>query len=454
VWRSASAQVNGPHDGVMRQRVVRVALTAALVAVVLLAVPLALAIRSSLYADQRDTLERSALAAAVRVSPDYTSGDPAELPRPPAGGRLGLYDPQARLRAGSGPRSGDAPVRRALGGDAVRGHSGGDLVVTVPVSHAEKVIGVVRASSPAAAVRNGVLAAWAVLLGVAALALAVAVGVARRQARVLAAPLEELSRHCRAVTEGDLDARAAPSSVAEIDQVARTHNEMLHSLSELVRHERDFTANASHQLRTPLTGLQLTLEAGLAQDDDARLRPVLGEALATTHRLHHTVEEVLRLSRASEVSRSAAGKIAVGQMLRDVEERWHGLFARNGRRLECTARDTPTDALVPGAPVSEVLGILLDNARVHGRGTVRVTVRDLEDAIAFDVSDEGAVAGEPARLFDRGHTGDGQGVGIGLALARDLAVSLGGRISLASASPATFTLLIPVDQDEAREASG
>ncbi|MFE5190096.1 sensor histidine kinase [Streptomyces sp. NPDC056628] len=438
----------------MRQRVVRVALTAALVAVVLLAVPLALAIRSSLYADQRDTLERSALAGAVRVSPDYATGDPAELPRPPAGGHLGLYDPQSRLRAGSGPRSGDAPVSRALGGDAVRGHSGGDLVVTVPVSHAEKVIGVVRASSPAASVRDRVLVAWAVLLGVSALALAVAVVVARRQARVLAAPLEDLSRHCRAVTEGDLNARAAPSSVAEIDQVARTHNEMLHSLSELLRHERDFAANASHQLRTPLTGLQLALEAGLAQDDDAGLRPVLAEALATTHRLHHTVEEVLRLSGAGKVSPSAAGKIAVGQLLRDAEERWHGLFARDGRRLECAARDTPADVLVPGAPVSEVLGILLDNARVHGRGTVRVTVRDLEDALAFDVRDEGAVAGEPARLFDRGHTGDGPGVGIGLALARDLAVSLGGRISLTSARPATFTLLIPVDRDEAQESPG
>ncbi|MET7730293.1 histidine kinase dimerization/phospho-acceptor domain-containing protein [Streptomyces sp. NPDC005402] len=435
----------------MRQRVVLVALTAALVAVVLLAVPLALAIRSSLYADQRDTLERSALAGAVRVSPDYVTGDPVELPEPPAGGHLGLYDLRSRLRAGSGPRSGDAPVRRALGGEAVRGHSGSDLVVTVPVSHAEQVIGVVRVSAPAASVSDRVLVAWAVLLGVAAMALAVAVVVARRQARVLAAPLEDLSRHCRAVTEGDLNARAARSSIAEIDQVARTHNEMLHSLSELLRHERDFTANASHQLRTPLTGLQLALEAGLAQDD-AGLRPVLTEALATTHRLHHTVEEVLRLSGAAKVSPSAAGKIAVGQLLRDAEERWHGLFARDGRRLECAARDTPTDVLVPGAPVSEVLGILLDNARVHGRGTVRVTVRDLEDALAFDVSDEGAVAGEPARLFDRGHRGGGPGAGIGLALARDLAVSLGGRISLSSAHPATFTLLIPVDEDEAQGA--
>ncbi|MFJ3715379.1 histidine kinase dimerization/phospho-acceptor domain-containing protein [Streptomyces sp. NPDC090057] len=432
----------------MRQRVVRVALTAALVAVVLLAVPLAVAIRSSLYADQRDTLERAALSGAVRVSPDYVTGDPVELPVPPADGRLGLYDPALRLRAGTGPRTGDAAVRQALGAEVARGRSGGDLVIAVPVSHAEHVIGVVRASSPAVAVRDRVLIAWAVLAGVCALALTVAVLVARRQARVLAAPLEDLSRHCRAVTAGDLSARAEPSSVAEIDQVARTHNEMLHSVTELLRQERDFTANASHQLRTPLTGLQLTLEAGIAQDDDARLRPALEEALATTRRLHRTVEEVLRLSRFHGLPRRPAPDTPVSQLLRETEERWHGLFARDGRRLEAGALETGDDVRVLGAPVTEILGVLLENARVHGRGTVRLTARDLGEAVAFDVTDEGAVDGEASRLFDRGRTGAGEGSGIGLSLARDLAVSLGGKLSLTGRRPAAFTLLVPVRREE------
>ncbi|MEU7305949.1 HAMP domain-containing sensor histidine kinase [Streptomyces sp. NPDC007206] len=427
----------------MRQRVVRVAVVAALVAVVLLAVPLALAVRSALYTGQRDSLERAALAGAVRVSPDYASGDPVELPSPPAGGHLGLYDPQARLRAGDGPATADTSVRRALGGEAVRGRSAGDLVVAVPVSHAEHDIGVVRASSPAAAVRDRVLVAWAALLGVAGVALTVTVLVARRQARVLAAPLEDLSRHCRAVTEGDLTARAAPSSVAEIDQVARTHNEMLHSLSELLRRERDFAANASHQLRTPLTGLQLALESGMEQDDDSRLRPVLAEALDTTRRLHRTVEEVLRLSTSAALPRTRAANRPLGQVLRATEERWHGPFAQAGRRFECLARDVSDDIPVSGGPVTEILDIMLDNACVHGRGTVRLTVRDLDDALAFDVTDEGEVRGPAARLFDRGHS-DGQGTGIGLALARDLAVSLGGRLSLTGRAPAAFTLLVPV----------
>ncbi|MGW6143088.1 sensor histidine kinase [Streptomyces sp. NPDC055144] len=435
----------------MRQRVVRVAVTAVLVALVLLAVPLALAIRSSLYADQRDTLERAALAAAVHVNPDYRSGDPAELPPPATGESLGLYDPQLTLHAGNGPSNGDVAVRRALRGLVARTQTGGDLVVAVPVPHDEKVIGVVRASSAVSAVRNRVLLGWAALLGVAVLALTVAVLVARRQARALAAPLEDLSRHSRAVIEGDLTARAAPSTIPEIDQVARTHNDMLHSLSELLRHERDFTTNASHQLRTPLTGLQLTLESGLEQND-AQLRRVLEEALTSTRRLHHTVEEVLRLAGSPEPARRAVPDRLVTQLLQETEQRWHGLFAQDGRRLEFAVQDAPADVRVPGGPVAEIFGVLLDNARTHGHGSVRVAVRDLDDALAFDVSDEGTLGVEPALLFDRGHTGsDNAGTGIGLALARDLAVSLGGRMVVSSRRPTTFTLLVPVHREDSAQ---
>ncbi|MGW2938944.1 ATP-binding protein [Streptomyces sp. NPDC001156] len=135
-------------------------------------------------------------------------------------------------------------------------------------------------------------------------------------------------------------------------------------------------------------------------------------------------------------------------LVREVRERWHGLFALDGRRLECDVGDAPSDARVAGRPVSEVLGILLDNARVHGRGSVGVVVRDLEGALAFDVSDEGRIEGEAARLFDRGHTEGGSGTGIGLALARDLAAAVGGKLSLKSNVPATFTLLVPVRHDD------
>ncbi|MER5688613.1 histidine kinase dimerization/phospho-acceptor domain-containing protein [Streptomyces sp. NPDC002205] len=87
-------------------------------------------------------------------------------------------------------------------------------------------------------------------------------------------------------------------------------------------------ANVSHQLRTSLTGLQLILEAGLAQDDEARLRPA-AEALATTCRLHGTVEEVLRLFRSRGLPGPPAADTGL-PCLRETEERWHGLLARDG----------------------------------------------------------------------------------------------------------------------------
>ncbi|WP_234468307.1 ATP-binding protein [Streptomyces sp. MBT62] len=80
------------------------------------------------------------------------------------------------------------------------------------------------------------------------------------------------------------------------------------------------------------------------------------------------------------------------------------------------------------------------------------TVRDLGDALAFDVADEGAVG--TTRPFERGRTSGGEGEGIGLALARDLTVTLGGRLSLTGRRPTTFTVLVPVRQDGAGERTG
>ncbi|WP_229713722.1 hypothetical protein [Streptomyces fuscichromogenes] len=97
-------------------------------------------------------------------------------------------------------------------------------------------------------------------------------------------------------------------------------------------------------MRTPRTGLQLALERGLAREDDARLRPVPAEALATTERLHHTVEEVLRLSRSREAARRTAGSIPVRQLLRETGDgrRENGGTASSRRTVDDWSAPTRT----------------------------------------------------------------------------------------------------------------
>ncbi|WP_405792249.1 histidine kinase dimerization/phospho-acceptor domain-containing protein [Streptomyces sp. NBC_01506] len=427
----------------MRQRVARVALVAALVALLLLAVPLAVVIRASFFADERGELERAAMAAAVRVSPDFATGDPVELPSGRSEGRLGVYDARLRLRTGTGPATADTATRQALNGSVVQRQSDGELVAAVPVSGNERVIGVVRASTSTGSVWSRILLAWAALLGAALVALGAAVLVARRQARALSSPLESLSRTSRAVADGDLTARAGLCGIPEIDSVARTHNVMVQRLASLLQHERHFTANASHQLRTPLTGLQLGLETAL-ETPGADPRAALRDALEQSSHLHHTIDEVLRLARSQDASAVEPVDEAVGDLLERAERRWHGPLARDGRRIELVLDPANAGLPVPGRTTDQILDVLLDNAHRHGRGTVTVTLRDIGAAVALDVADEGTVALDPKSLFARGAT-TGPGEGIGLSLAADLAGAAGARLSLTGTSPTRFTLLVPRD---------
>ncbi|MFD7223019.1 sensor histidine kinase [Streptomyces sp. NPDC059892] len=434
----------------MRQHVVRVALVAAIVALTLLVVPLAVAIRVSFFADERGELERAAMAAAVRVGPGFTAGDPVELPSPPGEGRLGVYDRELRLRAGTGPRTADTVTGRAVADGVIEEHTGAELVAAVPVSQDERVVGVVRASVDAGTVWNRVLLAWAALAGVVLVALGVAVLVARRRARSLSEPLEALSRTSQAIADGDLTARAAGSRVAEIDQVARTHNEMVRRLSELLRRERHFTANASHQLRTPLTGLRLGLETAL-HDSGADPRAALEAALERSQYLQDTIDEVLRLAGAPAVTASRPAGRPVGALLEHAETRWHGPLALDGRRLDVVIDQAVAALTVPGRTTAQILDILLDNARRHGSGTVTVTLREIGDALAVDVGDEGRLTTDAAELFERGAT-TGQGQGIGLSLAADLADSTGARLGLSRRAPTCFTLLLPAPSADLPEA--
>jgi signal transduction histidine kinase len=418
----------------MRAQILRVAMAAVILAVVVLGIPLAFAVSRIVTDDERSELEQLALRAAVAVSPDYASGDPIELPRTERGVRLGVYDPGSQRVAGTGPRRLEGRVQAALSGRAVNAEVRGQLLEALPVSVRERVIGVVRASSPTSLVRYHTVLWWAALAGVSLAAAALAGLFAAHQSRRLAAPLGSLARTAADLGGGDFSARSSPAGVAEIDAVGDSLNRTAHRLASMLDRERSFMSQASHQLKTPLTQLQLELEAGLERGGNA-LAGAATSAMSITDQLSRTIDDVLALAKQD----TAAASFDAEELLEQCRRHWEGPLARAGRPMRLIVeQQTRVSASLPA--IRQILHVLLDNAFRHGQGTVTLRLRPSLGVAAVDVIDEGTAP--PISLA--------HGAGMGLELANSLAASQGGRLMVDQQGQGTrFTLLLPVPSERA-----
>jgi signal transduction histidine kinase len=429
----------------VRTRIVGLAVLAAVLAIGLFGVPLAAGALKYALNDQRTNLLRVADTAAAEVAADVLRGNtPTELHEPKDGTHLAVYVDRGHLILGSGPEGGDETVYRALHDGAITNRNvNGDLVVAVPVTHDSDVIGAVRAASSRAAIYRQVALVWLGMLGLAGLAIGMVWLVARRQARRLARPLEELSDAARRLGQGDFSVRTTAVDIPEIDSVGSALNSTAGRLDDMLARERSFSADASHQLRTPLTGLRLRLEAALDHPGQD-LRQAITDGIAAADRLEQTIEELLALAR--DTRSSNATPLDLPGLLEEIEAGWHDRLAAQNRMLQVAVDPQAPVSLASTAAVRQVLTVLLDNAATHGLGTVSVTVRNAADVLAIDVSDEGAgiTAPEPELFTRRSRLADGHG--IGLALARSLAEAEGGRLRLTRPAPPTFTLLVPAQE--------
>jgi signal transduction histidine kinase len=425
----------------MRVRIVGLAVVAAVLAIVLFGAPLAVGVVAYMVGDERAELERSADVAAITVAADVAAGRTIQAvvgaETEPGEGMVAVYDSSGARIAGDGPLVGDRAVQAAVGSDPVTGDAGPDLVVAVPVAVVGQPRLVVWASTGRSEIYVRVGLVWLAMTGLALMAIGAVWLLARRFAARLAGPLEEVAVSALRLGNGDFSVRTRRSGVPEIDAVGAALDSTAGRFGALLDRERAFTADASHQLRTPLAGLRLELEAALEDPGRDQRAAIIG-GIAAADRLQSTVEDLLALARDT---RREPAELDVDGLLAEADAQWRG--RGNGRRLRIDRRAEAPPARASAAAVRQVVTVLLDNAAVHGRGTVTVTARETGGVLAVDVADEGAgIDRTEAELFER-RSPQAYGHGIGLALARSLAEAEGGRLQLTRSVPPTFTLLLP-----------
>jgi signal transduction histidine kinase len=430
----------------VRRKIVTVMVVTAVLAVGLFALPLAVLVAKYLLDDERVEISHVADLAALSVTADLARGHPPNvLPTTESDTTLAFYDVNGVRVLGTGPTVADGSVHTALSGTRVDdGNPGGDFTVTIPVSDDGRTAGAVRASTPRTEAWIRIIASWLTMAALAGTTLVAVWLVARHKAARLAAPLERLSSAAAGIGQGRLDAPAS-SGVPEIDDVAASLDQAARRVERTLARERAFSADASHQLRTPLAGLRLQLETAL--ENPAEMPQAVTAALDAADRLERTMTDLLALSRDLP---HRGQRLPLPDLLDDVCRDHHAILAAAGRRLSMlTAADLPSAAASAPA-IRQVLGVLLDNALRHGYGTVTVEARDAAHALALDIADEGRIDATDHLFVRRSPTAAGHG--IGLALARSLAEAEGGRLLLSCRSPTTFTLLLPLTAE--RELDG
>ncbi|MER5442756.1 ATP-binding protein [Streptomyces sp. NPDC002790] len=279
-----------------------------------------------------------------------------------------------------------------------------------------------------------------IIAGVALLAIVAAVLLAVRQANRLASPLTDLASTAERLGSGDPRPRHKRYGVPELDRVADVLDGSAERIARMLTAERRLAADASHQLRTPLTALSMRLEEITMTDDLNEVKEEATIALAQVERLTDVVERLLTNSRDPRTG--SAVPFDLDEVIKQQLEEWRPAYRSAGRAIVSSGKRHLTAVGTPGA-VAQVLAALIENSLMHGGGTVALRTRVTGSQAIVEVTDEGP--GVPpelgSRIFERTISGRNS-TGIGLAVARDLAEADGGRLEMLQSSPPVFGLFL------------
>jgi signal transduction histidine kinase len=254
------------------------------------------------------------------------------------------------------------------------------------------------------------------------------------------------------IAGGEFDEPVVDAGRDELGELARSFDAMRVRLADLDHARREFIANASHELRTPVFSLGGFLELLTDEDlDEETRREFFAEMRAQVERLAKLATDLLDLSRMDAGQLSVdVREVDLADAARMLAEEFRPLPAARDHELRLVA-DGPTPALADEQRVLQIGRILVENALRHTpAGTVvevRAGERDGEVALAVHDNGPGVPAEVREHVFERFYRGDGStafGSGLGLAIGSQLATMMGGSIEVESApGDTTFALVLP-----------
>jgi signal transduction histidine kinase len=261
------------------------------------------------------------------------------------------------------------------------------------------------------------------------------------------APVDAIRQELAEITATDLGRRVpVPGGGTEIRALARTANETLDRLEAAVEQQRRFASDASHDLRSPITAMRTQVEEALLAPEETDW-PVNAQALLESlDRLQAIVTDLLMIARLDAGARQAQEIIDLGDLVR-------GEFARRPRRVRLAERLEP-GVTVRGDPLrlARLLTNLLDNAERHAASVITVTVRRDAGTCVLEVLDDGAgipvaqreIVFQRFTRLDAARSRDAGGTGLGLPIARQIAETHGGTLTIEdSPKGARFVLRLP-----------
>jgi len=301
--------------------------------------------------------------------------------------------------------------------------------VAAPVVKDERIVAAARLSLPQSQVDSVIQRTrWSLAAFVAAVVVAAAL-IAWIIATSIAGPLRRVAEVAEELPD-DLEARADEAKgPPEVRVVARTLNRTAERLARLLRRQQQVAADASHHLRTPLTGVRLRLEAIEETSSDEVIRRDAAAAISEVDRLNRRIDQILALAR-SDAGQGAEQVDAVAIVAGRVAHAEAAAAARD-ITLNVLVADDVLPALAPRGAVDRVIDELLGNALAYARSYVIVRVTRDASSVRIDVEDDGPgiPEAERARIFDRftrGSSAAPGGSGLGLALVRESALAAGG----------------------------